>query len=48
VTVALKSDGDGTLMTLTHEQFFDEEARDRHQGGWNGAMPKLEAYLASQ
>ena len=48
VTVALKSDGAGTLMTLTHEQFFDEEARDRHQGGWNGAMPKLEAYLASQ
>jgi len=48
VTVALKPDGGGTLMTLTHEQFFDEEARDRHQGGWNGAMPKLEAYLASQ
>ena len=31
---------------LTHEQFFDEEARDRHQGGWNGAMEKLEKYLA--
>jgi len=48
VTVTFKADGTGTLMTLTHEQFFDEEARDRHQGGWNGAMPKLEAYLASQ
>ena len=31
VTVALKSDGDGTLLTLTHEQFFDEPARDRHR-----------------
>ena len=23
VTVSLKPDGDGTLLTLTHEQFFD-------------------------
>ncbi len=45
VTLTFKSDGDGTLMTLTHEQFFDEAARDRHQGGWNGAMEKLEKYL---
>ena len=48
VTLTFKADGGGTLMTLTHEQFFDEEARDRHQMGWNGVMPKLEAYLASQ
>jgi uncharacterized protein YndB with AHSA1/START domain len=46
VTIALKSDGGGTLMTLTHEQFFDEEARDRHQYGWNGALEKLDKYLA--
>jgi uncharacterized protein YndB with AHSA1/START domain len=46
VTLTFKSDGTGTLMTLTHEQFFDEEARDRHQGGWNGALVKLEKYLA--
>ena len=45
VTVTLKPDGDGTLMTLTHEQFFDEDARDRHQNGWNGAMEKLDKYL---
>ena len=37
VTVTFKDDGGGTLMTMTHEQFFDEAARDRHQGGWNGA-----------
>jgi uncharacterized protein YndB with AHSA1/START domain len=46
VTVLLKPDGDGTLLTLTHEQFFDEEARDRHQGGWNGALDKLEKLFA--
>ncbi len=47
VTVMLKPDGDGTLMTLTHEQFFDEDARDRHQHGWNGAMEKLDKYLTA-
>lgn len=46
VTVTFKSDGGGTLMTLTHEQFFDDDARDRHQAGWNGALVKLEQYLA--
>jgi len=48
VTVTFKSDGSGTLMTLTHEQFFDEDVRDRHQGGWNGALEKFDKYLASQ
>ncbi len=47
VTVALKPDGDGTLLTLTHERFFDEAARDRHRGGWAGALDKLER-LASE
>jgi uncharacterized protein YndB with AHSA1/START domain len=47
VTVLLKPDGDGTLLTLTHEQFFDEEARDRHQGGWNGALDKMEKFVAA-
>src|SRR5208282_6802664 len=37
VTVLLTPDGDGTLLTLTHEQFADEATRDSHQGGWNGA-----------
>jgi uncharacterized protein YndB with AHSA1/START domain len=46
VTLTFKDDGGGTLMTLTHEQFFDEEARDRHQYGWNGAIEKLEKFLA--
>ncbi len=46
VTVTLKSDGDGTLMTLTHEQFFDDDARDRHNKGWEGAMLKFEKLFA--
>lgn len=47
VTLTFKSDGDGTLMTLRHEQFFDEAARDSHNGGWTSAMDKLEQYLNS-
>ncbi len=46
VTVLLKPDGDGTLLTLTHEQFFDEEARDRHQHGWSAALDKFERLVA--
>jgi len=46
VTVLLKPDGDGTLLTLIHEQFFDEAARDRHQSGWTGALDKLEKFVA--
>jgi uncharacterized protein YndB with AHSA1/START domain len=46
VTLTFNPDGAGTLMTLMHEQFFDEQARDSHQGGWNGAMEKLEKFLA--
>ena len=46
VTVLLKPDGDGTLLTLMHEQFFDEDTRDSHQGGWNGALDKMEKLLA--
>jgi uncharacterized protein YndB with AHSA1/START domain len=46
VTVLLKPDNGGTLLTLTHEQFFDEQARDSHQGGWNGALDKMEKLFA--
>jgi uncharacterized protein YndB with AHSA1/START domain len=46
VTVLLKSDGEGTLLTLTHEQFFDEDARDRHEGGWTSALDKMDKFLS--
>jgi uncharacterized protein YndB with AHSA1/START domain len=45
VTVTVKPDGDGTLLTLTHEQFFDDDARDRHQHGWTGALDKLGLFV---
>lgn len=47
VTVALKPDGDGTVLILTHEQFADEPARDRHRVGWSGTLDKLERYVSA-
>jgi len=46
VTLQFKPDGAGTILTLTHEQFFDEDARDRHNQGWTGALDKLEKLFA--
>ena len=43
VTIDLKPDGAETILTLTHEQFFDAKARDDHGIGWNRALDKLEA-----
>ena len=45
VTILIKPDGDGTLLTLIHEQFFDEDARDRHQHGWTGSLEKLARFV---
>jgi uncharacterized protein YndB with AHSA1/START domain len=46
VTVHLKADGDSTILTLTHEQFFDEKARDGHRQGWGLALDNLEKVFA--
>jgi uncharacterized protein YndB with AHSA1/START domain len=46
VTVTLARDGDGTLLTLHHEQFFDQAARDGHERGWTGTLDKLERLFA--
>ena len=46
VTIDLKADGDGTILTLTHEQFFDDKARDDHGRGWGLALDNLEALFA--
>jgi uncharacterized protein YndB with AHSA1/START domain len=45
VTVELAPDGDGTMLTLTHERFFDEAARDRHQSGWGPILDRLNEVL---
>jgi uncharacterized protein YndB with AHSA1/START domain len=45
VTVLLKPDGAGTLLTFHHEQFADVTARDNHETGWTELLGKLENYL---
>jgi uncharacterized protein YndB with AHSA1/START domain len=46
VIVTIAADGDGSLLTLHHEQFFDQKARDGHERGWTGALDKLQNLLA--
>ena len=46
VTVSIKPDGAGALMVFTHEQFFDEAARDNHERGWTELFTQLEQVLA--
>jgi len=45
VTVLTRAEGKGTLLTLKHEQFFDQAAADGHKRGWTGTMEKLAAWL---
>jgi uncharacterized protein YndB with AHSA1/START domain len=45
VNIQLRPIPEGTELTFTHSQFFDEAARDRHTFGWNGSFNKLEAML---
>ncbi len=42
VTVTFKPEGDITILTLLHEQFFDAQAAQRHTHGWTGSMARLE------
>ncbi|XIA65871.1 SRPBCC domain-containing protein [Bradyrhizobium sp. TZ2] len=46
VTISMKPDGAGTLLTFHHEQFADATARDNHERGWTEFLGKLENYLA--
>jgi Activator of Hsp90 ATPase homolog 1-like protein len=46
VTVAIEPDGAGTLLTLHHEQLFDEAARAGHERGWLAGLDKLEQVVA--
>jgi uncharacterized protein YndB with AHSA1/START domain len=44
--VAIDRVDDGSLLTLTHEQFYDEKARDDHGKGWGMALDNLQAMFA--
>jgi len=46
LTISLKPDGAGTLLTLHHEQFFNEAARDGHEKGWTELLGKLEQFVS--
>ncbi len=46
VTITLMPDGGGTMLTLHHEQFFDQAACDGHTRGWTGTLDKLEQFVA--
>jgi uncharacterized protein YndB with AHSA1/START domain len=46
VVLTMAEDGDGTMLTLHHEQFFDEQARDGHRRGWTGTLDRLDGYLS--
>lgn len=45
VTVTFKDEGEKTLLTLHHEKFFDQTARDDHETGWCEALDNLERYV---
>src|SRR5260370_7881514 len=41
VTISLKPDGDGTLLTLHHEQLFDQAPPDGHDRPWSTILSHL-------
>ena len=45
VEMTLRPIPDGTELTFTHSRLRDEESRRSHEGGWLGALRKLEAHL---
>ena len=45
VTVEFKAAPQGTDLSFTHEQLFDEKVRDDHKRGWTGTLDKLGAFL---
>ena len=47
VTVELRAAGNGTELTLRHEELSDAEARDKHTQGWNGCLGRLERLMAT-
>ncbi|MBS0550142.1 MAG: SRPBCC domain-containing protein [Proteobacteria bacterium] len=46
VTLDIEPDPDGSLLTLTHEQFYDQKACDDHKVGWGFGLDQLEKLFA--
>jgi len=47
VTFELQSEGNGTLLTLTHDQLADQTSAESHREGWTEAVDKLEQLFTS-
>jgi uncharacterized protein YndB with AHSA1/START domain len=47
VEMRLKAVPEGTELTFTHALLHDEESCLSHEGGWTGALDKLEAYFGA-
>jgi uncharacterized protein YndB with AHSA1/START domain len=45
VTIELRSVGNSTELTLTHERCPSEEERDKRTQGWSGCLDQLAKYL---
>jgi uncharacterized protein YndB with AHSA1/START domain len=49
VTIAFAKVGDRkTKLTLTHERFVSEGARDGHRSGWAGILEKVEQTMEAR
>ena len=48
VTVTFRPLGMGTELTLLHDQFFDQDAADRHRGGWTHSLDRLVGAFAGE
>jgi uncharacterized protein YndB with AHSA1/START domain len=47
VTITLDEIADGTVLTLIHERFADDQDRDRHAQGWSDCLDRLPDWLTS-
>ncbi len=48
VTVEFLDDGDATRLVITHEDFRDQEAAERHHAGWTNKLDCIEQYLGEE
>lgn len=47
LTIALRVEGDGTVLTLTHARLGGAASAESHREGWSQGLDKLEAHFAS-
>ena len=48
VCVDFADQGGTTLLTLTHTQFYDEDARANHEKGWCACLDNLDPFLTAR